>query len=122
MTDRPGRAWLSRGFPSAEWLGAFALWLLVLLLLAVLAHAQPTNWQSYQLGPTTYYSGTDANGGQWTGKSYEQWGTRFYAFTGPGGQTQGRCPARGTRSAGRERLGFGRGQMPGPHYGSGTFG
>jgi hypothetical protein len=49
-------------------LGAFTLWLLALLL-AALAHAQPTNWQSYQLGPTTFYSGTDANGGQWTGKS-----------------------------------------------------
>jgi hypothetical protein len=75
---------LQRGYR----LGALTLWLLVLLLLAALAHAQPTNWQSYQLGPTTYYSGTDANGGQWTGKSYEQWGTRFYEFTGPGGQTQ----------------------------------
>jgi hypothetical protein len=64
----------------------------VLLLLAAPAHAQPTNWQSYQLGPTTYYSGTDANGGQWTGSSYEQWGKRFYEFTGPGGQTQ-RCSA-----------------------------
>jgi hypothetical protein len=32
-----------------------------------------------------FYSGTDANGGQWTGKSYEQWGTRFYEFTGPSG-------------------------------------
>ena len=73
-------------------LGAVALWLLVLLLLAVLARAQPTNWQSYQLGPTTFYSGTDANSGQWTGKSYEQWGTRFYEFTGPDGQTQ-RCRA-----------------------------
>ena len=73
-------------------LGAFILWLLVLLLLAAPAHAQPTNWQSYQLGPTTYYSGTDANGGQWTGSSYEQWGKRFYEFTGPDGQTQ-RCSA-----------------------------
>ena len=73
-------------------LGAFTLGLLALLLLAVLAHAQPTNWQSYQLGSTTFYSGTDANGGQWTGKSYELWGTRFYGFTGPDGQTQ-RCRA-----------------------------
>jgi hypothetical protein len=88
----------------------FTLWLLVLLLLAMLAHAQPTNWQSYQRGSTTYYSGTDANGGRWTGSSYEQWGKRFYEFAGPDDQTK-RCsayalPARGTRSAGRDPSAF----------------
>lgn len=65
------------------------LWfLLALQLLGALAHGQPTNWSTYQIGPTTYYSGTDANGGQWTGTSYEQWGTTFYEVKGPGGQSQ----------------------------------
>jgi hypothetical protein len=52
------------------------LWSLALLLLTSLAHAQPTYWDSYQRGSTTYYSGTDANG------------MRFFEFTGPDGQTQ----------------------------------
>jgi hypothetical protein len=73
-------------------IGTITLSLFVLFLLGALAYAQPTNWQSYQRGSTTYYSGTDANGGQWTGSSYEQWGKRFYEFTGPDGQTQ-RCSA-----------------------------
>ena len=66
----------------------FTLALLVPLLLAALAHAQPTNWQSWQQGSWTYYSGTDAKGVQWTGRSYLQWGTRHFEFTGPDGQTQ----------------------------------
>jgi hypothetical protein len=74
----------TRGYRS----GTFTLWPLALVLLAALAHAQPTHWESYQIGSTTYYSGTDANGGQWTGKSYEQWGTRFSEFDGPRGQKQ----------------------------------
>ena len=71
---------------------SFTLILVVLLLLAALVHAQPTSWQSYRDGFITRYSGTDANGGKWTGSSYEQWGTRFYEFTGPDGRTQ-RCSA-----------------------------
>jgi hypothetical protein len=62
--------------------------LLLFLLPIFAAHAQPTSWQSYQEGFITYYQGTDANGGRWTGSSYEQWGLRFYEFTGPDGQTQ----------------------------------
>lgn len=58
-------------------LGIFTLGMLVLLLLAALAQAQPTRRESHQRGDTTYYSGTDANGGHWTGKSYLQWGMRF---------------------------------------------
>jgi hypothetical protein len=69
-------------------LGTITVWLLALLLLASLAHAQPTYWDSYQRGSTTYYSGTDANGGHWTGKSDLHWGMRFFEFTGPDGQTQ----------------------------------
>ena len=72
--------------------GTFTLWLLSQLLLAALAHAQPTSWQSRQEGSITRYQGTDANGGRWTGSSYEQWGKRFYEFTGPDGQTR-RCSA-----------------------------
>ena len=49
--------------------GTFTLWLLSQLLLAALAHAQPTSWQSRQEGSITRYQGTDANGGQWTGSS-----------------------------------------------------
>ena len=84
------------GFRAPLWLcyrfGPLTVWLLALLLLAALAHAQPTSWQSHQEGSITRYQGTDANGGQWTGSSYEQWGKRFYEFTGPDGQTQ-RCSA-----------------------------
>jgi hypothetical protein len=43
---------------------------LLLILLAMLfgrGHAQPTNWQSHQLGSTHYYEGSDQNGGQWNG-------------------------------------------------------
>jgi hypothetical protein len=82
-------------------LSAFTLWLLALLLLASLANAQPTDWQSYKRGSTTYYSGTDANGGQWTGSSYERWGKRFYEFTAPDGQTQ-RCSAYALPGAGNK--------------------
>src|SRR6516164_644102 len=67
-------------------------WLTVLLLRALAARAQPTEWQSHQEGFVTRYQGTDANGGQWTGSSYQQWGKRFYEFTGPDGQTR-RCSA-----------------------------
>jgi hypothetical protein len=63
-------------------------WLLLFLPFALAAHAQPTHWEGYQIGPTTYYSGTDASGGQWTAKSYEQWGTTFSEFDGPRGQKQ----------------------------------
>jgi hypothetical protein len=70
----------------------FTLILFVLLLPAAMAHAQPTEWQSRQEGSVTRYSGTDANGGHWTGSSYEQWGTRFYEFTRPDGHTR-RCRA-----------------------------
>jgi hypothetical protein len=68
--------------------GTFALALFVLLLLAARAHAQPSNWQSWQQGPTTYYSRTDATGGHWTGKSFLHWGERFFEFTGPDGEVQ----------------------------------
>ena len=57
-------------------------------LYAAVVQAQPTQWDSYQRGSTIYYSGTDANGGQWTGSSFVRWGERFFEFTGPDGQTQ----------------------------------
>ena len=44
-------------------IGTITLSLFVLFLLGALAYAQPTNWQSYQRGSTTYYSGTDTNAG-----------------------------------------------------------
>jgi hypothetical protein len=68
--------------------GIVTLRVLAPLLLAAAAQAQPTTWQTYPDGSITRYRGTDARGGQWTGSSYEQWGMRFYEFTGPDGQTQ----------------------------------
>jgi hypothetical protein len=74
-------------------LGPLAAVLLVLCLaLASIAHAQPGNWTSYEQGDTRYYQGTDAQGRQWSGRSYLLWGMRFYEFTGPDGETQ-RCRA-----------------------------
>ncbi len=60
----------------------------VLALSCTAAHAQPSSWQSYELSGTRYYSGTDQDGGQWTGNSYEQSGTTFSEFNGPHGQSQ----------------------------------
>jgi hypothetical protein len=70
----------ARHYEAPYRLGTFTLRLLALLLVAAVAHAQPTQWESYQRGSTTYYSGTDANGGHWTGSSYVQWGERFFEF------------------------------------------
>jgi hypothetical protein len=47
--------------------------LLALILLGLLfgrGHAQPSSWESYELGSTRYYQGTDAGGGNWNGSSY----------------------------------------------------
>jgi hypothetical protein len=53
-------------------------WVTALTVLALAAHAQPTEWHSYPFGNGTNYSGTDARGGQWTGRSFD--------FTGPDGR------------------------------------
>jgi hypothetical protein len=63
-------------------------WLLLFLLLALAAHAQPTQWQSYREGFVTRYQGTDAQGGTWTGQSYKQGFTTYSDFYGPHGETQ----------------------------------
>jgi hypothetical protein len=64
--------------------------LLVLILLAAIfgcqAHAQPSTWDSYPFGSGTNYSGTDAKGGQWTGRSYQNGGTTYFDAAGPDGQ------------------------------------
>jgi hypothetical protein len=65
--------------------------LVALILLGLLfgrGHAQPTNWQSHQLGSTRYYQGTDQNGGQWNGSSYRLGGTTYFDAEGPNGQAQ----------------------------------
>jgi hypothetical protein len=90
--DRGGSVSRLRSPPTRYRFGTFTLRVLAPLLFATVAHAQPTTWQTYRDGSTTRYQGTDAKGGQWTGSSYEQWGMRFYEFTGPDGQTQ-RCRA-----------------------------
>jgi hypothetical protein len=64
-----------------------------LLLIAVLAAAatptmaQPTNWTSSQIGPFTHYSGTDNQGGTWTGTGSQIGQFRHDNFYGPNGQT-----------------------------------
>ena len=68
--------------------GTLTLWLILLLLLAALAHAQPTQWQSYESGGTRYYQGTDRYGGSWAGMSYQQGFTSYFDASGPDGQQQ----------------------------------
>jgi hypothetical protein len=63
-------------------------WLLLFLLFALAAHAQPASWQSYQIGPTTYYSGTDANAGQYDGPRGQTQHCRSWQ---QGGQTKTEC-------------------------------
>jgi hypothetical protein len=63
-------------------------WLLALLLFAGVADAQPTSWRSHELGTTTYYTGTDIQGGQWTGSSFKHGTTTYSDFAGPDGQHQ----------------------------------
>jgi hypothetical protein len=62
--------------------------LLLTLLFGSLGHAQPTNWESHQLGSTRYYQGTDPSGGQWNGSSYRLGGTTYSHTEGPNGQHQ----------------------------------
>ena len=68
--------------------GTLTLWLILLLLLAALAHAQPTQWQSYREGFVTRYQGTDHRGGTWTGSTYKQGFTTYSDFYGPHGEAQ----------------------------------
>ena len=60
------------------------------LIAAVIAIATPamaqTSWNSNRLGGTTYYNGTDSQGGMWNGTSNQIGGTRYDNFHGPNGQ------------------------------------
>jgi hypothetical protein len=84
ITDR--RAQQAR--PRVGVLQLLAALILLMLLFGGLAHAQPRNWQSYQLGGTPYYQGTDQDGGNWSGSSYRLGGTRYFDAYGPNGQAQ----------------------------------
>jgi hypothetical protein len=69
--------------------GVLKLLLVLILLVAIFgcsAHAQPTSWSSYPFGSGTNYSGTDARGGEWSGRSYDMGGTTFFDADGPDGQ------------------------------------
>jgi hypothetical protein len=57
-----------------------------LLLAATPAMAQ-TSWNSNQVGPYTYYNGTDSQGGAWSGRSQQLGPFRYDNFSGPNGQT-----------------------------------
>jgi hypothetical protein len=73
-------------------IGTFAVMLFALIVALALfgcaAHAQPSQWESYRQGSTTYYSGTDAKGGQWSGRSYDLGDTTYFDADGPNGQRQ----------------------------------
>lgn len=71
----------------------WALWrqtLILALALSSVAHAQPSAWQSYDVGSTRHYEGTDRNGGHWSGSSYRAGGgsTVNLDVYGPHGQQQ----------------------------------
>jgi hypothetical protein len=61
-----------------------------LVLFGSEAHAQPTDWSSYQLGrnQTGYYQGTAPNGELWTGQSHTSGHTTYFDAYGPNGQTK----------------------------------
>jgi hypothetical protein len=64
----------------------FVAMLILVAIFGCAAHAQPSSWQSYPFGSGRNYTGTDAKGGQWTGRSYDMGGTTFFDADGPNGQ------------------------------------
>ena len=72
------------------WAVRIVLLLLIIaaLSLARCAHAQPSQWSSYQQGFTTMHQGTDAQGRTWTGQSYQQGFTTYSDWDGPDGRAQ----------------------------------
>jgi hypothetical protein len=64
--------------------------LLVVVLFGSEAHAQPTDWSSYQLGrsQSSYYEGTAPNGEHWTGQSHTSGHTTYFDAYGPNGQAK----------------------------------
>jgi hypothetical protein len=65
---------------------AFWWWAVALTMIALAAHAQPTEWRSYPFGSGTNYTGTDAQGREWTGRSYDLGGVTYFDAAGPDGR------------------------------------
>jgi hypothetical protein len=61
-------------------------WLGALLLIGLAAHAQPSEWRSYPFGSGTNYYGRDAQGREWTGRSYQQGDITYFHAEGPDGR------------------------------------
>jgi hypothetical protein len=109
-----------RAQPARPCFGVLQL-LLALLLLSLLfgrGHAQPTNWQSYELGSTCYYQGTDAEGGNWNGSSYRLGGTTYFDGYGPNGERR-HCESYGSDRRPTPTAGERRTKRPRRRYGGG---
>jgi hypothetical protein len=65
-------------------------WFVALMVVALAAHAQPTEWRSYPFGSGVNSYGTDAKGREWTARSYDLGSTTYTTITGPDGKEQ-RC-------------------------------
>jgi hypothetical protein len=76
---------------SHAWRGGILWWWPVtLMVLALAAHAQPTEWRSYPFGSATNYSGTDQQGREWTARSYDLASTTYTTIKDPTGRER-RC-------------------------------
>jgi hypothetical protein len=74
--------------PRVELLKLLVALILLVAIFGCAAHAQPTSWQSYPFGSGRNYTGTDARGGQWSARSYQNGGTTYFDATGPDGRNQ----------------------------------
>jgi hypothetical protein len=52
------------------------------------AHAQPTLWQSYQLGSARWFTGTDRRGNLWTGSSFRSRDIEIFDAYRPRGESR----------------------------------
>jgi hypothetical protein len=65
-------------------------WFVALIVVALAAHAQPTEWRSHPFGSGVNSYGTDAKGREWTARSYDLDSTTYTTITGPDGKER-RC-------------------------------
>jgi hypothetical protein len=65
---------------------ALLWWAVAFAVIALAAHAQPTEWRSYPFGSGTNYTGTDAQGREWTARSFPIGGTTYTTIPGPDGR------------------------------------